>query len=172
MNTRNYELMLVLSPELDEDALETLIERIKLFLENAQAQVLSFKSWGLRRLAYVILGNREGRYYLVNFEADPENCSALERSISLTDGILRHLLTRAEYVAVEEPAVVEEIAPAVVDEVAPAVVEDVAPAVVDEVAPAVVEDIAPAVVDEVATEEPAVETDAPDQEDASTPESD
>ena len=150
MNTRNYELMLVLSPELDESALEALIDRIKRFLDNAQAQVLSFKTWGLRRLAYVIQGNREGRYYLVHFVADPENCNELERSIILTEGILRHLLTRTEVIPADEPAVADDVAPAVADDVAPAVVDDVAPAVVDDIAPAVADDVAPAVVDDVA----------------------
>ena len=107
---RNYELMLVLSPELDENALETLIDRIKRFLDNAQADVLNFKNWGLRRMAYMIQGQREGRYYLVHFEGDPENCSELERNLILSEGILRHLLTRAEYIPVDEPVVIDEVA--------------------------------------------------------------
>jgi small subunit ribosomal protein S6 len=106
---RNYELMLVLSPELDESALETLIERIKGFLDNAQAEVLSFKSWGLRRMAYMIQGQREGRYYLIHFSGESENCSELERNLILTEGILRHLLTRAVSIPVDEPDVVDVV---------------------------------------------------------------
>ena len=107
---RNYELMLVLSPELDENALESLIDRIKRFLDNAQADVLNFKSWGLRRMAYMIQGQREGRYYLVHFAGESENCSELERNLILSEGILRHLLTRAEYIPVDEPDVVDVVA--------------------------------------------------------------
>ena len=109
MSKRNYELMLVLSPELEETALDTLLDRIKLFLENAQADVTSFKSWGLRRLAYTIQGYREGRYYLVHFTGDSENCSELERNLILTENILRHLLTRAVSVSADEPESVDEV---------------------------------------------------------------
>jgi small subunit ribosomal protein S6 len=106
---RNYELMLVLSPEFDENALESLIDHIKRFLDNAQAEVLNFKGWGLRRMAYMIQGQREGRYYLVHFAGEPENCSELERNLILSEGILRHLLIRAEYIPAEEPAVIEAV---------------------------------------------------------------
>ena len=106
---RTYELMLVLSPELDENALESLIDRIKRFLENAQTEILNFKGWGLRRLAYMIQGQREGRYYLVHFAGEPEYCSELERNLILTEGILRHLLTRSEYIPAEEPAVIDTV---------------------------------------------------------------
>lgn len=118
MTKRNYELMLVLSPELDENALDTLIERIKQFLNNAQAKLLSFKSWGLRRLAYMIQDHREGRYYLVHFYGESENCSELERNLTLTEGILRHLLTITDTVpeveAISVAAVADEIEDAVV----------------------------------------------------------
>ena len=131
MNKRNYELMLVLSPELDENALEALIDRIKRFLDNAEAEVFSFKSWGLRRLAYIIQRQREGRYYIVYFSCETENCSELERNLILTEGILRHLLTRAEQISVEEPVVVDDIPvaePVVVDDIPvaePVVVDDI-----------------------------------------------
>ena len=132
MTKRNYELMLVLSPELDESALETLVDRIKRFLDTAQAEVLSFKSWGLRRMAYVIRGHREGRYYVVHFTGESENCSELERSLILSEDILRHLLTHAVKIPTEEPEVVADVAveePEVVADVAvkePEVVADVA----------------------------------------------
>jgi small subunit ribosomal protein S6 len=107
LTKRNYELMLVLSPELDETTLDALIDRIKRFLENAQAQVLSFKSWGLRRMAYVILGHREGRYYLVHFTSDSENTIELERNLTFTEGILRHLLTRAEHMPTQKTDLID-----------------------------------------------------------------
>lgn len=109
MTKRNYELLLVLSPELDENGLETLIDRIKRFLDNAQSNVLSFKSWGMRRLAYQIQGHREGRYYLVQFAGESENSSELERNLIFTEGILRHMLTIAVAPITEEPAVAEKV---------------------------------------------------------------
>jgi small subunit ribosomal protein S6 len=113
---RNYELMLVLNPELDENALESLIDRIKQYLENSDAEILNFKSWGLRRMAYAINGQREGRYYLVHFAGIPENCSELERNLTITEGILRHLLTRADSIPTDEPEVEPETSEAPIAE--------------------------------------------------------
>ena len=120
METRNYELMLVVSPELDGEALDAVLQRVQRYLEAAEARVVSFKSWGLRRLAYTLKGQREGRYYLVLFTADSLAISDLDRSIRLVEGVLRHLMTRME---TEMPEPTEEeprkAAPEPVEEATP-----------------------------------------------------
>lgn len=94
MSTRNYELMLIVSTELDEEALDTLLQRVQRYLDTVEAQVFSFRSWGTRRLAYTIKGQREGRYYLVHFAADTQVIDRLERNLRLAEGILRHMITQ------------------------------------------------------------------------------
>lgn len=96
METRNYELMLVVSAELDEDALDLVLQRVQRYLESVEAQVVSFKSWGLRRLAYTVKGEREGRYYLVHFSAGSQVIPELDGDLRLVEGVLRHLITRME----------------------------------------------------------------------------
>jgi small subunit ribosomal protein S6 len=88
--------MFIASPELSEEGLETLVERIQRYLEGISAEILSFKSWGMRRLAYIIKGQREGRYYLVHFAADPEAVNDLDRNLRIVEEVLRHLITRTE----------------------------------------------------------------------------
>ena len=120
LETRNYELMLVVSPELDGEALDAVLQRVQRYLEAAEARVVSFKSWGLRRLAYTLNGQREGRYYLVLFAANPLAINGLDRSIRLVEGVMRHLITRMEG---EMPEPTEEEpkkpAPAPVEEATP-----------------------------------------------------
>lgn len=120
LETRNYELMLVVSPELDGEALDAVLQRVQRYLEAAEAQVVSFKSWGLRRLAYTLNGQREGRYYLVLFTANSLAISDLDRSIRLVEGVMRHLITRME---TEMPEPTEEepkkAAPEPVEEATP-----------------------------------------------------
>mgnify|MGYP006296035365 CR=1 FL=1 len=96
METRNYELMLVVSAELDEEALDSVLQRAQRYLESVEAQVSSFKSWGLRRLAYTIREQREGRYYLVHFTADSQVIPELDSDLRLIEGVLRHLITRVD----------------------------------------------------------------------------
>jgi len=94
LETRNYELMFVVSPELDGEALDAVLQRVQRYLEAAEAQVVTFKSWGLRRLAYTLNGQREGRYYLVLFTANSLAISDLDRDLRLIEGVMRHLITR------------------------------------------------------------------------------
>lgn len=105
METRNYELMFVVSPELDGEALDTVLQRVQRYLGAAEAQVVSFKGWGLRRLAYTLNGQREGRYYLVLFTVSSLAISDLDRNLRLVEGVMRHLITRME---TEMPAPTEE----------------------------------------------------------------
>jgi small subunit ribosomal protein S6 len=102
LETRNYELMFIAAPELAEDDLDAVLQRVQRYLESAEAQVASFKSWGLRRLAYSIKGQREGRYYLVQFTASPEVVNDLDRNLRLVEGVLRHLVTRVDELQVPE----------------------------------------------------------------------
>lgn len=120
LETRNYELMFVVSPELDEEALDAVLNRVQRYLEVAEAEVVSFKSWGLRRLAYNLNGQREGRYYLVLFTANSLVINDLDRDLRLVEGVLRHLITRME-TEMPEPTEEEpqEPAPEPVVETAP-----------------------------------------------------
>jgi small subunit ribosomal protein S6 len=96
LETRNYELMFIASPELSEEGLEALVQRIQRYLEGINAEVLSFRSWGMRRLAYIIKGQREGRYFLVHFAAESEVVNELDQNLRIIEEVLRHLITRAE----------------------------------------------------------------------------
>ncbi len=60
METRNYEMMFAASPALDDEALEAVLQRIQRYFETAGTQVFSFKSWGMRRLAYIIKDSAKG----------------------------------------------------------------------------------------------------------------
>ena len=92
----HYELLFVIDPTLDEEGKETLLNRVKGYLEQADGEVFSFKSWGLRRLAYIIKNQREGEYYLVQCAMTPEKVSEFRRSLTLAEGILREIVIRVE----------------------------------------------------------------------------
>jgi small subunit ribosomal protein S6 len=116
LKTQNYEMMFIASPALDEEGLENVLARAQRYFEAAGTQVFSLKSWGMRRLAYIINGQREGRYYLVKFAAPTETINELDRNIRMMEGILRHITVRID----------EELVPESVEEVAAKVEEPVA----------------------------------------------
>ena len=93
---RRYELMLVLRPDLPDDKSQALVDRTTRQIAAAGGQVVKVAPWGRRRLAYPIDRFREGSYHIVIFEAPAEAIVELERSLLITEELLRHLVTRVE----------------------------------------------------------------------------
>ncbi|MCC6792786.1 MAG: 30S ribosomal protein S6 [Thermomicrobiales bacterium] len=93
---RRYELMLVVRPDVPDDRGQTVIDRTTRQLVAAGGQIVKVAPWGRRRLAYPIDRHREGSYHIVVFEAPPEAIAELERTLLITEDVLRHLVTRIE----------------------------------------------------------------------------
>jgi len=93
---RRYELMLVLRPDLPDDKTQAVVDRTTRALIASGGQIVKVAPWGRRRLAYPIDRHREGSYHIVLFEAPPEAIAELERSLLITEELLRHLVTRVE----------------------------------------------------------------------------
>jgi small subunit ribosomal protein S6 len=91
---RRYELMLVLRPDVADDKAQAVIDRTTRQLVAAGGQIVKVAPWGRRRLAYQIDRYREGSYHIVLFEAPPEALAEMERTLQITEEVLRHLVTR------------------------------------------------------------------------------
>jgi small subunit ribosomal protein S6 len=88
--------MLVLRPDLADDKSQALIDRITRQITTSGGQIVKVAPWGRRRLAYPIDRHREGSYHIIHFEAPAESIIELERSLLITEELLRHLVTRVE----------------------------------------------------------------------------
>jgi small subunit ribosomal protein S6 len=93
---RRYELMLVLRPDAPDDRVQAVIDRTTRQIVAAGGQIVKVAPWGRRRLAYPIAHHREGSYQIIVFEAPAEAIAELERSLLITEEVLRHLVTRVE----------------------------------------------------------------------------
>jgi small subunit ribosomal protein S6 len=93
---RRYELMLVIRPDVADDAVQAIIDRVTRSLMTAGGQITKVSPWGRRRLAYQIGQFREGSYFIVVFDAPAEAVADLERSLNITEEVMRHLVTRVE----------------------------------------------------------------------------
>jgi small subunit ribosomal protein S6 len=89
---RNYELVCIFQPELDETAFNGGIERVSNWVTEAGGSVEKVEKWGRRRLAYHIRKQAEGQYVLLNISLDPKAASGLERNIRYLETVLRHML--------------------------------------------------------------------------------
>ena len=93
---RRYELMLVLRPDTADDRVQQILDRTTRGIAEGEGQVVKVSPWGRRRLAYPISGHREGSYFIVVFDAPAESIDELERSLNITEEVMRHLVTRIE----------------------------------------------------------------------------
>jgi small subunit ribosomal protein S6 len=98
---RDYELMVILHPELSEEDVATEADRVQEYLSSADATVTHVNRdapWGRRRLAYPIRHGgrdlRDGIYVLYYFNAETGRIEDMEREIKLNDRIIRYLLTQ------------------------------------------------------------------------------
>lgn len=92
---RRYELMLVLKPDAPDERASAVIDRTTRFVVASGGQIVKVAPWGRRRLAYPIDRYREGSYHIVVFEAPAEAIAEMERSLHITEEVLRYLVTRA-----------------------------------------------------------------------------
>ena len=93
---RKYETIFILHPSLDEEAVKANIEKFKGVIENGGGTIENVDFWGKRKLAYEIKKVNEGFYTLINFEANPELPSELDRIFRITDGVIRHIIVKQE----------------------------------------------------------------------------
>ncbi len=98
-----YETMYVVDASLADDVVAGIVAKFTA-LVNANASDVVVNEWGKRRLAYPIQYKTEGYYVLVNYKSEPSFPLEMERVLGITDGILRHMTTRFDGVAVVAPA--------------------------------------------------------------------
>jgi small subunit ribosomal protein S6 len=93
---RNYELAYIVDPDLDEDALKELEEKVASWIEAAGGKPGQVDRWGKRRLAYPINKNPEGYYIFLSFEMPPNAGTLIERDLRLSEPIMRYMITLQE----------------------------------------------------------------------------
>jgi len=93
---RRYELMLVLRPDVADDKAQAVIDRTTRGIVAGGGSIVKVAPWGRRRLAYQIDRYREGSYHIILFEAPADALGEMERTLQITEEVLRHLVTRDE----------------------------------------------------------------------------
>jgi small subunit ribosomal protein S6 len=93
---RRYELMLVLRPDAPDERIAAIVDRTTRQITTDGGQIIKVAPWGRRRLAYPIDRYREGSYHLVVFDGATGTIGEIERSLLITEEVLRHLIVRQE----------------------------------------------------------------------------
>lgn len=97
---QKYETLFILHPDVPEAQVRETIDRTRRLIEGMEGQVAAIQDWGLRELAYQIEKQTRGNYVLAQYEATSDVVNELERTMKLSDEVLR-------FVSVRLPAKVE-----------------------------------------------------------------
>ncbi len=93
---RQYELMVILDPNLDERTVNPSLETFLRVVKNDGGTVEKVDIWGKRRMAYEILKHAEGIYAVLDVTCEPATIAELDRQLSLNESVLRTKVMRAQ----------------------------------------------------------------------------
>jgi len=94
--THQYELMVILDPEIDERTVAPSLDKFLNVIRNDGGTIDNIDIWGRRRLAYEINKKTEGIYAVVNFTANSSATNELDRQLGLSEAVMRTKVLRAE----------------------------------------------------------------------------
>ena len=93
---REYELVLIVSPELDEIETDAIIQGVKGNIESNAGEVIKIDSWGRKRLAFPIKRHSDAFYVLFIFKSEPASVRKLTNSFRVIEPVLRHMVVEFE----------------------------------------------------------------------------
>ncbi len=93
---RDYELGFILNPEVSEEQTRAILDRVEQVVANYGGQIVRVNQWGRRRLAYPIEHHRDGFYTFIDMILTPETVIELERTLKVSEEVLRHIVKRRD----------------------------------------------------------------------------
>jgi small subunit ribosomal protein S6 len=94
--TRQYEVVYIVTPDAGEDVLADLHKQIEAIVQRFGGNIEKTENWGRRRLAYDIAHHREGTYVLEVINGPGELIHELDRRLKVIDQVVRHLVVRVD----------------------------------------------------------------------------
>ncbi|MDL4840943.1 30S ribosomal protein S6 [Aquibacillus rhizosphaerae] len=91
---RDYEIMYIIRPNIEEEAQTALVERFNTILSDNGAEIVKVEEKGKKRLAYEINDFRDGYYVLITFKGDQNAINEFDRQAKFSDDIIRHIAIR------------------------------------------------------------------------------
>ena len=86
---RSYEVVLIIHPDLDENALKGVTDRVQGWITDSGGSIDKFDQWGKRRMAYSIRKQREGQYVYFEAQFAPTFSAELERNLRFLEPVMR-----------------------------------------------------------------------------------
>jgi len=111
---RRYETIFITHPELSEEDLSALQEKIRSIMASLKGEMIKLEDWGLKKLGYEIRKNTRGHYFLIEYLAATDMVRELERNLRLNDRVLKFQTVKIDNQGSSEAAkALKEAGPAV-----------------------------------------------------------
>jgi len=94
--TRQYELVYIVSPDASEQAVADLHTQVEQIIQRFNGTLDKTENWGRRKLAYEIGHAREGTYVIETITGTGDLMKEIDRRLRVTDTIIRHLTVRVD----------------------------------------------------------------------------
>ena len=91
-----YELAVVLSAAIDDEARSAALDRVKDYVEKAGGNITNVDDWGKKKLAYEIQKMSEAYYYFIQFEAETDAPGEIESNVRLMESVIRFLCIKKD----------------------------------------------------------------------------
>jgi len=91
-----YELGVIISTRIDEDAQKAELDRVQALIERFGGTIDKVDSWGRRKLAYPIEKQSDGVYTFITFSSEAGAPAEIESRIRIMEGVLRFLFIRLD----------------------------------------------------------------------------
>jgi small subunit ribosomal protein S6 len=99
---RKYETIFIAHPDLVEDEVKGLIEKMREVIENLNGELIKVEEWGRRKLAYKLKKLTKGYYILIRFLGNGQVLAEIERNLRLLDSVLKYQSVRLDEKTPEE----------------------------------------------------------------------
>ncbi len=91
-----YESTFIARPDISPQQVDGLAEQLQEVVRDGGGEIAKTEYWGLRSLAYRIKKNRKGHYYFMNIDAPPDAIAELERTMRISEDVIRYLTVRVD----------------------------------------------------------------------------
>ena len=96
MREREYELIFIVHPDLDDNSFNEVVERVSGWITDAGGSIVKEERWGRKKLAYSIRKQREGQYVFMHTKMPTTFNTELDRNLRYLESVMRHMIVVIE----------------------------------------------------------------------------
>lgn len=96
MYQKKYEVFFLVDPDLGDGELQSLETRIRDVIIREGGTLISYNSWGKKKLAYPVKKRTRGHYFLMEFAGGPKVPHELERNLKIDERVLKFITVKLE----------------------------------------------------------------------------